>query len=133
MPPSATSVSRPRHLRTSWCVQQTASGVPARAHLGHVRQVGACWCEMVGASLLDNYSDLGHNTTVVDMIRMFCPTRGGDSGAPLGNGPTWLGVDHYGVVPGTSSACGNGGIFVDASEVRNVPGLTGDTPNLAAE
>ena len=101
------------------------------AQLGHVRQVGACLCELVGASLMDNDSDLGHSTTVVDMIRMFWPTRGGDSGAPLGNGPTWLGVNHYGVVP--DNACGNGGIFADASKVRNVPGLIGDTPNLPAE
>jgi len=81
---------------------------------------------------VDNYSDLGHNSTVVDMIRLFCPTRGGDSGAPLGNGRTWFGVDHYGVVPGTCSAYGNGGLVAAPSKVRNVPGLTGDTPNLAA-
>jgi hypothetical protein len=88
---------------------------------------------MVGACLVDNYSDLGHNTTVVDMIRMFCPPRGGDSGAPLGNGRTWSGVNEYGVVPGTSNAYGNSEIVADASKVRNVPGVTGDASNLAAE
>jgi hypothetical protein len=48
---------------------QPRPALSCEAQLGHVRQVGACWWEMVGASLVDNDSDLGHNTTVVDVGR----------------------------------------------------------------
>ncbi len=82
----------------------------------------------------DTYSELGHKTTVTNMIRMYCPIRGGDSGAPTGNGPTWLGVADYGNSwTDGSNKCGDHLVFLDASKVMYVRSVTGDTPNLPAQ
>jgi len=79
-------------------------------------------------------NELGKTTTMQNLIEFYCPDRGGDSGAPIGNGPRWLGINSGGYnQEGTSNSCGSSSQGeVLASQVAYLYSVTGGVPNLPA-
>lgn len=96
----------------------------------------AVLCDQIRANnVADPLTEQGHNVTIIYMIELWCPDRPGDSGAPVGDGPTWLGINSAGFnQEGTSNACGDDtkGV-VDASPVRFLQTVTGAVPGVPAQ
>lgn len=86
-------------------------------------------------SLVDFYTDtrLGRTQTVTNQIRMHCSGFLGDSGAPAGDGPTWLGIAGGFTLNGARGLCGDPNRYTLVSRVQFLPAVAHATPNLPAQ
>jgi hypothetical protein len=64
----------------------------------------------------------GGGITVVDQFQVYCGVLGGDSGAPVGDGGTWLGINSNGTgYSSVANACGTSATRFNASKAGYVP------------
>lgn len=90
-------------------------------------------CEYIRMRLATYRDTLRDGTTsrMQNQIEMWCNIIKGDSGAPAGDGPTWMGVLSGGTY--TETYCGNPNSATWISRVMYVDNYTNNVPNLRAE